>query len=55
MNIRQFDDLRYIEAFSHFISFTARLERLEKGQQEELDKQMRICIEIYLSKIKNLG
>jgi hypothetical protein len=54
MNIRQFDDLRYIEAVSQIINYTSHVIGVDQLDQDELEKKLRICIEIYLSKIEKV-
>lgn len=53
MNLRQFDDFRFVEAIFHIINFSSRIPSLDRVLLSGLEKQLRICIEIYLSKIRD--
>ena len=55
MNIRQFDDLRYVEAIFHIINYASHVPDIEPELQVELERNLRICVEIYLSKIKDVS
>ena len=50
MVIRQYDGLKYIDGILHIINYSSFL-KPDQHIQRDLDKQLRICTEIYLSKI----
>lgn len=50
-SIRQFDDLRFIESLYQILHYTFALHRHQTAVPELIERQLRICIEIYLSKI----
>jgi hypothetical protein len=54
LNIRQYDDYRFIEAIFQLINYSAHVRAMDSQLQMDLEKNMRICIEIYLSKIREL-
>ena len=55
MNIRHFDNLRYIDAIFQVINFMSRLlPQLSPSIQTDLEKQLRICMEVYLAKIPDV-
>lgn len=55
MNLRQFNDLGFIEALMSLINFCSHLNKgIDKLLQADLERQMRICMEIYLSKITDV-
>ena len=49
-NIRQFDDAKFIEAIIQIITFTSVNQECLTGKVD-FDRQFRICVEIYMSKI----
>jgi hypothetical protein len=50
-NIRQFDDLRFIETLYQLINFTFLHHRYSPALPNIIERELRICIEIFMSKI----